>query len=361
MDIMKYAKALAGIVSGGKVFTGPFLVQLDLTNTCNTRCLYCMNYSKLGLEREYPKEWMGTSLELEYIKKVIPELRALDVKQVDLVGNGEPFAHPHILEVIRLVKENGMRCTVRTNGLLIDRGMVDHFMTLGLDGIDLSLWAGSGPGYVETHPLESEESFLKIRDWLGYLAEQRALHRAVKGFHLKILNVIGRRNFSRIREMLDFGGHVKADYVIFKPVMGEFFKPEVQDALVLTEDEKRQVAGICDDASGKTKVRHNLREFVDAGKRVYRVQFCWFGWLYSRLTVSGDVIPCCGCLEHSMGNFKDEGFEKIWNGQKYREFRRRSRNIHTDGYFSDCSCNRICPHFLPIISYSDLLRFLYAL
>ena len=357
----KYARLLAGMVLGRRPLTGPYLVQMDLTNSCNTHCLYCMNYSRLGLKKEYSKEWAGVSLELTFIKKVIPELRALDVKQVDLVGNGEPFVHPHILEVIRLIKENGMKCTVRTNGLLIDRDMIDDLLQIGLDGIDLSLWAGSASGYAEVHPSESEESFLRIRDWLEYLTKRRLQGKAAKGFHLKILNVIGRRNFSRIREMLDFGRDVKADYVLFKPVMGEFFKAEVQDLLVLTEEERQQVAEISKDLFRKAEVHHNLREFVEAGKRAFRVNACWFGWLYSRLTVSGDVISCCGCLGHTMGNFKDVSFEEIWFGEKYQEFRRRSRNIHTDGYFTDCSCNKVCPHFLPIISFSDVLRYLYVL
>ena len=197
MDINKYMRLLAGMVSRKRAFTGPYLVQLDLTNACNTVCLYCMNYSKLGLKEEYSNAWKRTSLDFETIQRVVPELKALGVKEIDLAGNGEPFSHPYCLKVIQLIKQNGMQCTVRTNGILIRKNTVDQMLVMGLDAIDLSLWAGSVEGYLEVHPEEDGQNFLKIKDWLAYLAQQRS-QRKIK-FKLKILNVIGHDTFRRTR------------------------------------------------------------------------------------------------------------------------------------------------------------------
>ena len=53
MDINKYVRLIVGIILRRKAFTGPYLVLLDITNACNTVCLYCMNYSKFSLKEEY--------------------------------------------------------------------------------------------------------------------------------------------------------------------------------------------------------------------------------------------------------------------------------------------------------------------
>jgi MoaA/NifB/PqqE/SkfB family radical SAM enzyme len=355
MGLDTYLRILAGVASGDRAFTGPYLVQLDLTNSCNTRCLYCMNYSALGLKEEHPPGWGGTFLDMDIVRRIIPELRSAGVREVDVTGNGEPFMHPDAVEVIRLVKANGMRCVVRTNGLLIDRDLVDTLLGVGLDGIDLSLWAGSPEGYVEVHPGETADSFLKIKDWLGYIAEKRGCPEwGRRRFKVKILDVIAHPNYRRIEEMLSFACEVKADYVMFKYLLEEFFNDAALEMLSLREAEKGEIRGLWAKSTHKRGVRNNLGNFVRAMSQPFPVSRCFFGWLYARLTVTGDVLPCCGCLGLSMGNINERGFRDIWFGERYGEFRRRSRNLGKDPYFSGCSCSRMCPHYLPVMPAWDV-------
>jgi len=52
--------------------------------------------------------------------------------------------------------------------------------------------------------------------------------------------------------------------------------------------------------------------------------FCPMAMSYCKVTPDGNVTPCCrGPDELVMGNVLDESFESIWNGERYREFRRR--------------------------------------
>lgn len=359
MDINKYVRLLAGIILRKKAFTGPYLVQLDITNACNTVCLYCMNYSKLGLKEEYSNSWKKTSLDFETIQRVIPELKALGVKEIDVTGNGEPFSHPKVIKILELIKQNGMSCVVRTNGLLINRKVIDQLLDIGLDGIDLSLWAGTAQGYIEAHPGENEQSFMKIKDWLDHLAAQRT-QRKIK-FKLKILNVIGHDTFRRTEEMLRFACEVKADYVVFKYVLSEFFKTEVAKQIKLTSQEKQELLQISKSSVYKKKVGNNLDFLIGSIDRSFKVNNCYFGWLYSRLTVTGEVIPCCGCTEKKMGDFKKNTLSDIWSGEKYNEFREKSKNINTDEYFKDCACTKVCPHYMPMISMKDMLRHIYQI
>ena len=52
--------------------------------------------------------------------------------------------------------------------------------------------------------------------------------------------------------------------------------------------------------------------------------FCSMATSYMKVNPDGGVYPCCrGPEELKMGDATTESFEEIWNGEKYREFRRQ--------------------------------------
>jgi radical SAM protein with 4Fe4S-binding SPASM domain len=52
--------------------------------------------------------------------------------------------------------------------------------------------------------------------------------------------------------------------------------------------------------------------------------FCSMAMNYLKITPDGKVFPCCrGPEELEMGNVLEQPFEKIWNGERYQEFRRQ--------------------------------------
>ena len=65
---------------------------------------------------------------------------------------------------------------------------------------------------------------------------------------------------------------------------------------------------------------------------------CLYPWMMLRINPYGDVIPCTGSTA-SMGNVREEPFLAIWNGQRYREFR---RELKKQGLLADClKCNTL--------------------
>ncbi|MFC1705552.1 radical SAM protein [Planctomycetota bacterium] len=74
-------------------------------------------------------------------------------------------------------------------------------------------------------------------------------------------------------------------------------------------------------------------------------QPCYVGWLYARVRMNGDVIPCCKATSVPMGNVLENGgsFAEIWNSGTYKEFREKARNLpKTDPYFAPIDCYRSC-------------------
>ena len=55
-----------------------------------------------------------------------------------------------------------------------------------------------------------------------------------------------------------------------------------------------------------------------------RIRQCPLPWWDTYIDVDGAVRPCCAWPVHDpMGNLNEQSFEAIWNGEKYRELRRR--------------------------------------
>lgn len=74
--------------------------------------------------------------------------------------------------------------------------------------------------------------------------------------------------------------------------------------------------------------------------------FCSMASNYVKIEPNGAVFPCCrGPRELQMGNVNEQSLTEIWNGDKYREFRRR---MHARDYPEVCrGCDVLTanPHF----------------
>ena len=70
---------------------------------------------------------------------------------------------------------------------------------------------------------------------------------------------------------------------------------------------------------------------------------CTIGWTYARVTVEGNVIPCCKAHKLPLGNLFDDSFLKIWQGPIYKEFRQKAKNLSKeDKYFDKIKCYKSC-------------------
>jgi len=69
--------------------------------------------------------------------------------------------------------------------------------------------------------------------------------------------------------------------------------------------------------------------------------FCHMGAVYLKVSPRGDVFPCCVAADELlMGNILEQPFEEVWNGERYRRFRRR---MNTREYPEAC---RTCHHLV---------------
>jgi MoaA/NifB/PqqE/SkfB family radical SAM enzyme len=78
---------------------------------------------------------------------------------------------------------------------------------------------------------------------------------------------------------------------------------------------------------------------------------CTVGWIYTRLLVNGDVVPCCKAYQMPLGNLFQQSFRDIWSSRGYDEFRHRALTLKkSHPYFHHLACYRVCDNLAMLLS-----------
>ena len=86
-------------------------IYLYLAGTCNLRCRHCWIDPGFGTEAQRFLPWSE-------LRRIFVEARELGLRAVKLTG-GEPLMHPEILEILRGLREMGLKLRMESNGTLI--------------------------------------------------------------------------------------------------------------------------------------------------------------------------------------------------------------------------------------------------
>ena len=352
-------KMVAGILDGSEAFTGPLSVQIDLTNRCNNNCIGCWCNSPLLGDKAMDKETKKKEVQFELIKKLIDELDKMCVREVYLTGGGEPFMHSRIMDIIEYIKSKGIGCDMSTNFTLISKEKAEKLVDLGVDHMNISMWAGTPKSYVKTHPNKTDKDFYKMRYTLSYIANLKN-KKGKKKPHINIYNVISNLNYNEIKEMIDFAFLVKADSVDFTmmdPVEGR------TEILLLNEKQKcelikeiNKMKGYVDKKNAELGVELKVNSLEQFLRRVSNENSkegkydsdiidtipCYAGWTFARVMANGDVLSCLKSHLIPIGNIYKQSFKSLWYSKKQRLFREKSRYKKSDPYFSKINCYKSC-------------------
>lgn len=112
-------------------------IYFYLTAGCNLACRHCWLAPGFDAEGErYPV------LPLELFAQAIREAKPLGLSGVKLTG-GEPLLHPEFTRLLEIVREEGLRLIIETNGVLCTEAMAreiakspQRFVSVSIDGVD---------------------------------------------------------------------------------------------------------------------------------------------------------------------------------------------------------------------------------
>ncbi|MEK7866766.1 MAG: radical SAM protein, partial [Planctomycetota bacterium] len=104
-------------------------ITLELTYKCNLQCSFCFIKDVLNTKR--------AELSFEEIRGLVADAKDLGAGFF-LIG-GEPFARRDTVDIVELIKSEGLKCGANTNGILLSNRDMDRLAASGMDYLIFSL------------------------------------------------------------------------------------------------------------------------------------------------------------------------------------------------------------------------------
>lgn len=375
---------LQGIEDAHHAFSAPPIVHLDLTNACNLSCPVCWCHSPHLKENAPTPQWLRQKLSWSVLESFVEDLSRLGGRcLVKLTGGGEPTLHPHFLDLIVLLKNQGHFVDLHTNGTQLDCHTVEQLVSSGLDSMTVSLWAGSPEAYAAIHGERHREDFSKIIQALQSLSS----FPHARPPELTVHNVITNLNYWDIKAMLNTASKIGASAVHFKimdpmPGQTESFLLNRSERAEMQADAQQIVASLepnseyyqCPETGRRIRLLeiHELARSIrknSSTNGIYNLHVvdrmpCYIGWTFVRILADGTVTPCCKGHRMDMGNLNNEKFCDIWLSKKYNNFRNKALTLPKSHPFfrimGNMQDNKTGCYNCDNIGHNDLIQYLWV-
>lgn len=264
----------------------PLCVQLNITNTCVTNCIYCN-------KKSFPK----AELSLKVIDKVLKDCKSMGVQTIILSG-GEPLLHDKLYEILKLVKiKYGFKISVITSGAFTPKNFRDCFkfidrLNISLDTLDPKIYLK-----LRRYPITDVLNFTR---WVSSLKTWQQIN---------IWCTVTKHN-KNTNALVSFAASLGINFYAF---------PVRTDSKLM--------------ASNKRKLSKDK---------------CAYNYLFAIIDASGIVMTCCKLMHDNsdyktinkkliLGNVNENSFYNIWNHLKSKAI--RERVYHSK--FKECiDCDR---------------------
>lgn len=289
----------------------PKFAQIEITNACNLNCKMCpRNFLKVPFRH----------MDLRVYKKVVDRLDG--VHTLTLTGWGEPFYYDKIFDCIEYAKKKGLKVKLTTNGVLLNDAKIDKIFESGLDEITFSIDHIRGDpdfGHPNKAALRNIEKIISIR-------------RKKKSSRPKVVlqSTMHARKSRNIFDVIRWGAKVGADRINLAR-LDLRFDPNLKRA---SEKEEQFIFRKSDKLGKKLGIRVDMVQYAvfdGLARLMYKLtrkllhrldSKCSKGYNYIYVNVDGFVTPCCFFPHMNMGDLKKKSLKEIWNGEKFRRFRR---------------------------------------
>jgi len=317
----------------------PWGIDLLLTDACNLRCSYCPIW---GDEASVPSpaSFMDTGAALRFVATVA-EFRPM----IRLFG-GEPFLHPEWRTVVESARDRGLHCTAVSNGVRLAReaedvvrsGLLAVGISLDTDGpvndllrgrdtlatvrrglravAEAKRRLGSPTPRIEIYTTVHEGTYEHLVDWARELA-------AWQIDKLRLQHLIWFSSAQRDDSMEMLRGAL-TDPGFFRAEDVSYTRDEVPaiDVAVLAE-QLRTIRGesypFVIESHPDLPVDEMVRYYGEAEFERHGRPSCTTMESYAFVDPRGRLYPC---LTLDMGNVFAAPFLEVWNGERFRAFRR---------------------------------------
>jgi len=328
----------------------PLRCAIVITHFCNLRCEFCMVVSPENIERA--KRMQPHVLTLDEIKSIVDQLPRYSL--VTITG-GEPTARYDFMDIMRYISGKHKGHFVTNGTVLNDQKLAEvismgasNLLSSGLMSVGVSI---EGPEEFHDHIVKIKGAYKKTVHTIETLAaEKRRQHKKFPIVDLKV--VITDENINSLLDIYNLAEKNGTDLVSYQVVNNQTSsygiegsgdpKAHMKVPAPVRPIDSKLLREVCTElqkrsqASKTTKVRFNpimpIDDIVDHYENKPDIEHftCNVVWSTMHIGPYGDVFPC---YSYNMGNVRKNSLMEIWNGEKYKKFRRQ---IQQAGIFRGC-------------------------
>lgn len=272
------------------VFGMPLTIGIELTNHCNLNCPECSSGSGTMTR-------IRGNMDIDLFDKIISELKPY-LLNLNLYFQGESMLHPQFFSFI--ARSGKLRTVISTNGHFLSEENSEKIALSGLRELIVSL---DGMDQQTYSAYRRNGDIEKVFD--GIRNVSAAIKNTSSSLKLVIQFLVNRLNEHQIPEIKSFARKMNASLKLKS---------------MQINDERNYVKWL---PSIRKFRRYELHDKEYKLKNPY-LNRCSRLWFSPVVTWDGRVLPCCfdKDADHVMGDLNEDTFREIWNGPKYRSFRK---------------------------------------
>jgi radical SAM protein with 4Fe4S-binding SPASM domain len=285
-----YSYLFSSVTVNGDIKSMPLSIGAELTNHCNLNCPQCPSGSgQMKRKRGY--------MDIELYTKVISELSPF-LDNVNLYFQGEPMLHPQFFAFI--LNSQNLCTVVSTNGHYLSEENCEKLALSQLKKIIIS---------VDGTDQETYSTYRKNGD----------LEKVTNG--LKSLKFSREKHHSTLKTEVQFlvNAHNEHQIPVIKQ-LAKNFNATLRLKSMQINDNRDMPAWL----PSIQRFRRYSKSGDDYVIRNPMRDKCARLWFNPVITWDGKVVPCCfdKDAEYVMGDLNTDSFRDIWNGPKFRIFRK---------------------------------------
>jgi len=284
----------------------PVYLEISPCGTCNHRCIFCA-FDYLDYRAQF--------IDKQALMKVIDELARAGTKSIMYAGEGEPFLHKDLPQLIAHTKRAGIDVAVTTNAVLLNKKIAERCLDY-LTWLRVSLNAGTKDTYTKIHRGQAEDFELVLKNLAQAVSIKSKNHYSCTlGAQLILLP----ENFEEVSLLARLLRDIGLDYLTIKPFIkhpqsansiNSDFQPQ---KLLYLKDQLQELCGNGFNIIFRLHAMQKLRY----GTRPY--QQCLGLPFFAEIVSNGNVYTCgpyLGQDNFCYGNIYKHSFAQIWEGER---------------------------------------------
>ena len=263
----------------GKVYIGPEVVHLLITDQCNLQCRECLFHAPVAPVKPITVK----TLAVDKLREIIRDCVALKVNWIELYGEGEPTLHPGFSALMDCFKDQPIGVRLLTNGVFGAARIGD---VLRADKVQINCSAIARDTYQAFH---GRDLFDRVMDNVRELTLRRNARKLP--CLITVIYLLREESAVLMDEVRHFFQGLGVDKVVFRTF--------VQDGLEI------------------------------ADKRGADAPDCFYGWFGA--IADGTVRPCYCLPGDGKFDLKQRSFKEIWLSDDFMNVRMDGRHGRLGG------------------------------